>query len=91
MSGAATGSIANALGFRLLLPSTAYGQLFLIKLVTFGAILGLARLNRFYLMPAISNSDKAIFAFRTSVVLKLAFAISVLALVAWLGIFDPNS
>ncbi len=96
-----TGSLNAAFIFKpsglLLLPSTTYGQLLLIKLIAFGVMLGLAALNRFYLTPALSNSVKAgdattaIFAVRTSIGLELALATSVLALVAWLGTLDPNA
>ena len=96
-----TGSLNAAFMFNpsglLLLPSTTYGQLLLIKLIAFGVMLGLAGLNRFYLTPALSNSVKsgdavtAGFAVRTSIGLELALATSALALMAWLGTLDPNA
>lgn len=95
-----TGSLNAAFIFSpsdlLLLPSTTYGQLLLIKLIAFAVMFGLAGLNRFYLMPALSKSVKigdaatAIFAVRTSIGLELVLATLILALVAWLGALDPN-
>lgn len=95
-----TGSLNAAFIFSpsdlLLLPSTTYGQLLLIKLIAFAVMLGLAGLNRFYLTPALSNSAMsgdaatAIFAVRTSIGLELVLVTSILALVAWLGTLDPN-
>ncbi len=95
-----TGALNAAFIFRpsdlLLLPSTTYGQLLLIKLIAFAGMLGFAGLNRFYLTPALSNSARsidsatAISAMRMSIGLELALATSILALVAWLGTLDPN-
>lgn len=95
-----TGSLNAAFIFSLsdllILPSTTYGQLLLIKLIAFAVMLGLAGLNRFSLTPALSNSAKSvdaatsIFAVRTSIGLELVLATSILALVAWLGTLDPN-
>lgn len=95
-----TGSLNATFIFKptdlLLLPSTTYGQLLVIKLIAFAGMLGLAGLNRFYLTPALLNSAissdaaTAIFAVRTSIGLELVLATSILALVAGLGTLDPN-
>lgn len=78
-----------------LLPSTQYGQLLLIKLSLFGAMLGLAALNRFRLSPALaraaraSNYPTAVRALRLSVGLELTLAGAILLLVGWLGTLEP--
>ena len=77
------------------LPHTLYGQLLLTKLILFGAMLGLASLNRFRLTPAFEEAvatgdhGKAIEALRRSLAVEAGCAISILALVAWLGTLEP--
>lgn len=82
------GNVAN-------LGATFYGRLLIAKLVLFGAMLGLASLNRFRLAPAfersIATSDYrgALGALRASLSVETACAVVILALVAWLGTLEP--
>lgn len=79
----------------LTLPSTAYGQLLLIKLALFAAMLGFAALNRYRLTPTlaarIDDGDHrgAVVALRVSLALETGCAVVVLGLVAWLGTLQP--
>ncbi|WP_295638300.1 copper homeostasis membrane protein CopD [Novosphingobium sp.] len=74
--------------------STFYGQLLLLKLALFAAMLGLAATNRFRLTPALGkigrdNADGARRALRKSLMLETGAAIAILGLVAWLGTLAP--
>lgn len=76
------------------LPFTLYGQLLLLKLALFGAMLGLAAINRFRLTPALAvtdpdDADGSRRAMRKSLMLETGAAIAILALVAWLGTLAP--
>jgi copper resistance protein D len=77
------------------LPNTLYGQLLLAKLALFGAMLGLASLNRFRLTPAFERSvavgdhRAALAALRRSLATETSCAVTILALVAWLGMLEP--
>ncbi|HEX8414541.1 MAG TPA: copper homeostasis membrane protein CopD [Sphingomicrobium sp.] len=77
------------------LPTTLYGQLMIAKLGLFGAMLGLASLNRFWLTPAFERSIAAadhrgsLRALRRSLAVETACAATILALVAWLGTLEP--
>jgi putative copper resistance protein D len=77
------------------LPSTPYGQLLLAKLALFGVMLGLASLNRFRLTPAFERSIAAadhrgaLGTLRRSLAVEAACAVTILALVAWLGTLEP--
>lgn len=77
------------------LPRTLYGQFLLAKLALFGAMLGLASLNRFRLTPAFERSIAAadhrgaLGTLRRSLAVEAACAITILALVAWLGTLEP--
>lgn len=72
-----------------------YGQLLIAKLVLFGAMLGLAWLNRFRLTPAVERSiaaedyRPAISNLRRSLAVEAGCAVTILALVAWLGTLAP--
>jgi putative copper resistance protein D len=75
---------------------TLYGQLLLIKLTLFGAMLALASLNRFRLTPRleaafrVGNPRAAAEALRISLAAETTAAISILALVGWLGTLEPT-
>lgn len=74
--------------------TTLWGQLLLAKLALFGAMLGLAALNRFRLTPRLEatlqgDSVDALRALRRSIALETAAAFVVLALVAVLGMQPP--
>ena len=77
------------------LPTTLYGQLLLAKLALFGAMLVLASLNRFRLTPAFERSvgagehRAALGALRRSLAIEASCAVTILALVAWLGMLEP--
>lgn len=79
----------------LRLPSTFYGQLLIAKLALFGAMLGLASLNRFRLTPAFEHAiaaadhREAVRALRRSLVVEAGCAVMILGLVAWLGTLEP--
>lgn len=78
------------------LGSTLYGDVLIVKLAAFAAMLGLAASNRFRLTPALASpsvslSDNAWRSIRRSVALEAAAGFAVLALVAWLGILAPPS
>jgi putative copper resistance protein D len=75
------------------LTDTLYGRLLLAKLVLFAAMLGLAALNRFHLTPALEGAAHdpraAIRSLRRSLAFETAAALTILALVAWLGTLMP--
>lgn len=72
-----------------------YGQLLLVKLALFGAMLGFAALNRFRLTPAFEKAiasgdhDRAGSALRRSLSAETACVIVILLIVAWLGTLSP--
>lgn len=75
--------------------TTLYGQLLLIKLVLFLAMLAFAAVNRFRLTPALEATLEngghaaAVSALRRSLVLEATAALAILGLVAWLGTLSP--
>lgn len=73
--------------------TTVYGWLFIAKLALFGAMLGLAAANRFHLTPALERAggepSHQLKALRTSLGVETLAAVSILALVAWLGLLAP--
>lgn len=75
--------------------NTTYGRILTIKLLVFIAMFSLAAANRFGLTPKLQRSlanarrDPAVSTLRTSVVIEAAFALTVLALVAYLGMLEP--
>ncbi len=77
------------------LVTTLYGQLLLAKLALFGAMLGLAALNRFRLTPrfeasiAAADDRGAIGVLRRSLAIETACNVIILGLVAWLGTLEP--
>ena len=77
------------------LPATLYGQLFLLKLTLFAAMLALAAANRFRLTPtlaaALAHGDtaRAVAALRRSIAWEASAALIILGLVAWIGLLTP--
>lgn len=76
--------------------TTLYGQVLSAKLVVFGGMVLLAASNRYFLTPHLeqalsagSSQAKAIIILRRSLFLETLAAITVLALVAWLGTLPP--
>jgi len=72
-----------------------WGQLLVVKLLLFGAMLALAAANRFRLTPRLQKSiaggdtGAAVTALRLSVGLETATLVLILALVGWLGTLEP--
>ena len=95
VTGLVNGWLLVGAGNLVNLPSTRYGELLLVKLALFGAMLGLASLNRFRLTPAFERSVAAadhrgaLSTLRRSLAVEAACAVSILALVAWLGTLEP--
>ena len=95
VTGLVNGWLLVGTGNLLSLPNTRYGQLLLAKLALFGTMLGLASLNRFRLTPAfersIAGADHrgALGMLRRSLAVEAACAVTILALVAWLGTLEP--
>jgi putative copper resistance protein D len=78
--------------------TTPYGQLLLVKLLLFTAMLGLAAANRFRLTPALGAAlenkgtrREALAALRRSLLFETALAFLVLGVIAWLGMLAPVS
>jgi copper resistance protein D len=76
--------------------STLYGRLLLLKLTAFGAMLLLAAANRFRLTPALNaaltapeRAPAAVAELKRSLMIEAGAALTVLALVAWLGRLAP--
>lgn len=75
--------------------TSLYGQLLLVKLLLFVAMLGLAAANRFYMTPALEQAitsgkhATAVAGLRKSLVTETACALAILGLVAWLGMLAP--
>ncbi|WP_343526193.1 copper homeostasis membrane protein CopD [Sphingomonas sp.] len=91
-TGIINGAMLIGIGGLGAVPVTLYGQLLLAKLALFGAMLGLAALNRFRLTPALPDATEpriALHALRRSLAIETACAIAILALVAWLGTLEP--
>lgn len=75
------------------LGASTYGQLLILKLALFAAMLALAASNRFRLTPAIGGgidgASAAVARLRRSVGLEAATGVAILGLVAWLGTLEP--
>ncbi|MGW8205253.1 copper homeostasis membrane protein CopD (plasmid) [Sphingomonas bisphenolicum] len=75
--------------------TSLYGVLLAVKLVLFGAMLFLAAANRFFLTPALAGAietgdiSSAIGSLRRSLIVESGCALTILALVAWLGLLAP--
>lgn len=95
VTGLVNGWLLVGVGNLRSLPNTLYGQLLLAKLALFGAMLGLASLNRFRLTPAFGRSIAAadlrgaLGALQRSLAVEAGCAITIMALVAWLGTLEP--
>ena len=79
------------------LTESTYGFLLLLKVAFFGAMLLLAAKNRWRLTPDLGRaiaqgaSANAISALRISLFLEIGFAVTILILVAWLGMLEPTA
>lgn len=72
-----------------------YGQLLVVKLALFAAMVCLAALNRFRFTPALeicmnpSNQGPAVKKLQLSILLEFTAGMAILFLVSWLGTLDP--
>jgi putative copper resistance protein D len=76
------------------LGDTAYGRLLAFKIALFLAMVGLALVNRFRLVPRLSGTGTAIVPLRAlyrSVIAEQALGLAVLAVVAVLGTWPPTN
>ncbi|HXP03271.1 MAG TPA: copper homeostasis membrane protein CopD [Stellaceae bacterium] len=74
------------------LTATPYGRLLIVKIVLFTAMVGLAMVNRFRLMPSLRRAETVTVPLRAlfrSVVAEQALALAILAVVAVLGTWEP--
>ena len=73
------------------LPSHPYGQLLLLKLFAFAAMLAVAVINRYRLTPALSDQSggAGFVQLRRSILLEGLLGAVTLGLVAWLGRLEP--
>ncbi|MCI1270677.1 MAG: copper homeostasis membrane protein CopD [Sphingobium sp.] len=77
------------------LATDLWGQLLLAKIALFVAMLVMAAANRFRLTPRLDEAiahgspGRALSSLRRSIALEAAMAITILALVAWLGTLEP--
>jgi copper resistance protein D len=76
--------------------TTRYGQLLIVKFVSFGVMIGPTIANRFRLTPALGRalsdeipSRQAISSLRCSIALETILGVAVLFLVAWFGTMEP--
>lgn len=78
-------------------PGSDYGILLAVKLALVGAMLLLAAKNRWRLTPALGTAMEegetgpAAAALRTSLLFEAGAAVTILALVAWLGTLEPTA
>jgi copper resistance protein D len=78
-------------GIRALV-ATPYGRLLIVKVALFAAMVGLALVNRFRLLPSLQQAATATDPLRTlcrSVVVEQALGLAILAVVAVLGTWEP--
>ena len=71
---------------------TPYGKLLIVKIALYGAMVGLALVNRFRLTPRLreaANAGAALHALRRSVAAEQALGLAILAVVAVLGTWEP--
>ncbi|MFC4256023.1 copper homeostasis membrane protein CopD [Altererythrobacter xixiisoli] len=76
------------------LVASFYGQLLLVKLALFAAMLGLAGANRWRFTPGLRAGhapDSALGHLRRSLALETGAALAILGVVAWLGTLDPGA
>lgn len=87
----ATTGIVNSfylVGSVHLFTHTEYGQLLLIKVALFIAMVGVAAINRYRLMPALP-SQGAVKRLRRNSLIEVCFGLSILCIVAVLGTMPP--
>jgi putative copper resistance protein D len=95
LTGLVNGLFVVGAAHLLALGQSTYGQLLLIKLLLFGAMLGCAAANRFWLTPRLerargsAGTSQALAVLRRTIALETVFALLVLALVAWFGTLEP--
>ena len=78
------------------LAATSYGQLLLVKLCLFGGMLGLAAVNRLWLVPILVRNTKAgrtggaLFRLRANVFAEQVLGLLIILIVSALGTRDPG-
>lgn len=70
---------------------TTYGRLLAVKLGLFAAMLVLAGLNRFVLVPALAGDAEARWQLRLAVAVEFCAGLAILLIVARLGLLDPEA
>jgi putative copper export protein/mono/diheme cytochrome c family protein len=86
--------IVNALflvGSFAALFGTPYGQLLVVKLAVFAAMLGIAAINRWRLTPQLANDDRARGTLRRNAMLEIGAGVVVIAIVGALGAMVPGA
>ncbi|HEY4261754.1 MAG TPA: copper homeostasis membrane protein CopD [Schlesneria sp.] len=78
----------NLVGSTDLLTQTQYGQLLLIKVALFIAMIGVAAINRFWLTPRLSDRDTTKHLRRNSLI-ETCFGLLIVCIVAVLGTMPP--
>jgi putative copper resistance protein D len=91
---ALTGTVNSVLlvGSCHALVTTPYGRLLSVKITLFAAMVGLALVNRFRLMPRLRDAASAVMPLRAlfhSVVVEQALGLVILGVVAVLGTWPP--
>jgi copper resistance protein D len=70
--------------------ATTYGQLVLIKIAVFAAMVALASVNRFYLTPRLATASTVRWLYRTSLA-ETGLGFAAVAVVGFLGAMAPSS
>ncbi len=95
VTGLVNGAFVVGAAHLLVLGGSAYGQLLLVKLLLFGAMLGCAAANRFWLTPLLERAtgqvatSRALSSLRRTIAFETGLAVTILALVAWFGTLEP--
>jgi len=95
LTGVVNGAFLIGIGNLWSLGSSLYGQLLIVKLILFAAMLGLAASHRFHLTPALGAglaqgvTSNVASKLRRSLLIEATLAIAILGLVAWFGTLEP--
>jgi len=90
--GGAINVAAHGIPWPSMLLDSGWGRMLLVKLALVAAMIALACVNRFLLMPRLSRGEASAFpALLRSVVFEQVLAVTVLAVTATLGILDPSN
>jgi putative copper resistance protein D len=69
---------------------TDYGRLLLVKVALFGAMIAIAAVNRFYLMPRLASDHAAVRALAGNSLIEAAIGLAILLIVGALGTMPPG-